>query len=78
MTRFGRKLAIVSAVMLVLCVSPILIYKAVGPEDGNPIGLGLLMFFGWPVFGSLGVVGALLWAVGAIRERRTLPPDQNA
>ena len=42
---------------------PLLIYVLVGPKDGNPIGLGLLMCLSWLVGGVLvtwGVIGALV------------------
>lgn len=70
MARVGRRLTIVSLILLGLCVAPIMLYSAFGPADGNPIGLGLLAFFGWPVFSGLAGVGAILWVAGAVRERR--------
>ena len=38
---------------------PLILYMMVGPRDGNPIGLGLLMSLCW-------LVGAVLIAWGAI------------
>lgn len=70
MVKFGRRLTIISVILLVLCVAPIMLYSAFGPADGNPIGLGLLMFFGWPVFTGLAVIGGLIWIAGNIKERR--------
>jgi Na+/melibiose symporter-like transporter len=79
MTRFGRRLLIVSVLMLILCVSPIMLYAVFGPADGNPVGLGLLMYFGGAVFTGLSVVGAVLWIVGAIKERlRSRSAQQSA
>jgi hypothetical protein len=37
---------------------PLLLYLILGPKDGNPIGLGLLMSLGW-------LVGVVLIAWGA-------------
>ena len=38
---------------------PLILYMMVGPRDGNPIGLGLLMCLSW-------LVGAVLTAWGVI------------
>lgn len=43
--------------VLGLTVGPLLLYVIFGPADGNPIGLGLLFFFGAPVGFVLMVVG---------------------
>jgi len=68
---FGKRLTIISVIMLALCVAPIMLYAAFGPADGNPIGLGLLAVFGWPLFASLTVIGLILWVAGWIRDRRS-------
>ena len=42
---------------------PLLLYVIFGPKDGNPIGLGLLMWLGWLVGAVLivwGVVGLVI------------------
>lgn len=41
-------------------VLPLLLYVAVGPKDGNPIGLGLLALLVVPV-AALGVLVGLIW-----------------
>lgn len=73
MARFGRRLTIASGILLVLCVAPIMLYAAFGPPDGNPIGLGLLMVFGGPVFAVLGLVGLGLWIAGRCRASNGEP-----
>jgi hypothetical protein len=45
-----------------LSLAPLVLYVIFGPKDGNPIGLGLLMFFGVPI-------GVLLFVVGFITAR---------
>lgn len=40
-------------------VAPLLLYIAFGPEDGNPIGLGLLAAFTVPVAMTGVIVGVL-------------------
>ncbi len=40
--------------------APLLLYTVVGPADGNPIGLGILMVVAVPV-------GFLLLGIGALR-----------
>ncbi|MBI2678657.1 MAG: hypothetical protein HYX28_07725 [Candidatus Koribacter versatilis] len=46
--------------VLALSVAPLLLYVIFGPKDGNPIGLGLLFFFGAPI-------GFILIIVGLVR-----------
>lgn len=48
-----------------LTVGPLLLYIAVGPADGNPIGLGLLAMVGVPVSGVLLLVAVVHLAVDA-------------
>jgi hypothetical protein len=69
-SKLGKWLAIASAIMLVVCVAPIMLYAAFGPADGNPIGLGLLMVFGWLIFTVSGVIGVILWVLGIVKERK--------
>ena len=50
---------------------PLLIYVMVGPKDGNPIGLGLLMWLSWLVGGVVviwGVIGGLIAYLGRDRS----------
>ena len=51
--------------VLGLSIAPLLLYVIFGPKDGNPIGLGLLFFFGAPVGFVLIVVGLV---TGAARK----------
>jgi hypothetical protein len=66
-TKVGKRLTITFAVLAVLCVAPISLYGVFGPEDGNPLGLGLLMVFGTPVFTIAAVIAAIIWVSGFIR-----------
>jgi hypothetical protein len=50
-------------IVMGLSLAPLLLYIVFGPKDGNPIGLGLLMFFGVPL-------GLLIFILGAVRGRR--------
>ena len=47
---------------------PLLIYVIVGPKDGNPIGLGLLMSLSWFVGGALAAVGLIGGAIARARR----------
>ena len=51
--------AIIGSAVAVGASIPLLLYVILGPKDGNPIGLGLLMLLGW-------LVGAVLIAWGAV------------
>jgi hypothetical protein len=57
------KLSRAGASVAGLSLAPLVLYVIFGPKDGNPIGLGLLMFFGVPI-------GVLLFVVGFITARR--------
>jgi hypothetical protein len=46
--------------VLVLGAGPLLLYALLGPADGNPIGLGLLMVVAVPI-------GAILAGFGLVR-----------
>jgi hypothetical protein len=46
--RRGTILLWIATVLLALSAGPLLLYCVFGPADGNPIGLGLLFFFGAP------------------------------
>ena len=49
---------------------PLLVYVLAGPKDGNPVGLGLLMWLCWLVGGVMVIWGGA-GALGArIRNRR--------
>jgi len=45
--------------VLALSAAPLLLYIVFGPKDGNPIGLGLLLFFGAPIGFILMVIGLI-------------------
>ncbi len=46
--RRGTVLLWIATTLLALTAGPLLLYCVFGPADGNPIGLGLLFFFGTP------------------------------
>ena len=56
------KLSWAGAIVAGLTLAPLLLYVIFGPKDGNPIGLGLLFFFGFPI-------GLLLFVLGFITRR---------
>jgi len=56
------KLSWAGAIVAGLSLAPLVLYVIFGPKDGNPIGFGLLMFFGVPI-------GVLLFVVGFITAR---------
>jgi hypothetical protein len=57
------KLFWIGVVVAAASLAPLLLYVVFGPKDGNPIGLGLLFFFGTPV-------GVILTLVGLATSRR--------
>lgn len=67
MAKLGKWITIISIAMMALCTAPILLYAAFGPEDGNPIGLGLLFFFGAPIFAGAAAIGAAMWIIAIVR-----------
>jgi hypothetical protein len=70
MIKLGKRIAIIAMLLALLCIAPIALYSAFGSEDGNPIGLGLLMVIGMPFFSSISVIGLGIWTVGEIRQAR--------
>lgn len=64
----GFTILIAGIAIAVLGAAPILLYPLVGPADGNPIGLGLLMIVAVPAGGILAVLGLIKmiieWLVG--------------
>ena len=58
----GLRVMIASVVLGALFCVPLLLYIAFGPEDGNPIGLGLLAVMGLPG-AVLGFLAGLVWFV---------------
>ncbi len=57
------KLFWAGAIVIAMSVAPLLLYVIFGPKDGNPIGLGLLFFFGVPL-------GLVLLVIGLVTGRR--------
>lgn len=45
-------------------MAPLLAYVAVGPSDGNPIGLGLLAVLAW----AIATIGALIGMISCFVE----------
>ena len=57
----------IGALIVAVGTVPLLIYVMVGPKDGNPIGLGLLMWLSWLTGGVLlawGGIGGLMAYLG--------------
>lgn len=53
----------IGALIVAVGTVPLLIYGMVGPKDGNPVGLGLLMWLSWLIGGVLviwGIIGGLI------------------
>lgn len=58
----GLKIMVVSITGALLSMLPLFVYIAIGPADGNPIGLGLLAFAGM-LAGVCGFLLGLVWLV---------------
>lgn len=58
----GVRLMLWSVVAGLVGVAPLLLYIAIGPADGNPVGLGLLAILAL----ALAAIGLLLGAVSAL------------
>ena len=65
----GRKILIRSIALGCVGVVPLLLYIALGPADGNPIGLGLLAVTAVLVAGIGAVVGLLKMIVELFGRR---------
>jgi hypothetical protein len=59
----GIRIIVLGTVFFVVSSLPLLLYIAIGPADGNPIGLGLLMVLGVVVLAVAGVVGLAVMLV---------------
>jgi hypothetical protein len=55
----AKRIVIAGLLILLFGVGPLLLYIAVGPADGNPIGLGLLAVLAVLVGGTLTALGLL-------------------
>ena len=53
------KILLGSFLLGVLSTLPLTIYIAIGPKDGNPIGLGLMALFGIPL-SAIGMLAGLI------------------
>ena len=58
----------ISFLLALLCLLPMGLYQLFGPENGNPVGLGLIMVLGFPFFSLLSVIGMLVWGYAEIRH----------
>jgi hypothetical protein len=68
--RKGLRIVKISLAIGLVGVLPLLLYIAVGPEDGNPIGLGLLAVLAVPT-ATIGVlIGLIKLVVEALAQRR--------
>lgn len=66
----GAKIMLLSLAIGVAGVLPLLLYAVLGPEDGNPIGLGLLMVAAVPVAGLGLVIGFIRLVIEQFTSRR--------
>ena len=51
----------IGGVIFFVGTAPLLLYVMFGPKDGNPVGLGILMWLSWLVGGAL-----LIWGFGGV------------
>lgn len=58
----GLRIVAISLALGLIGVLPLLLYIALGPKNGNPIGLGLLAMLAIPV-ATIGVLAGLIWLV---------------
>ena len=65
----GSRIMVWSLVIGLGGVLPLLLYMALGPADGNPIGLGLLAMVAVPV-GGVGLVVGLIATLARKFDRR--------
>ena len=66
----GLRIVAISLALGLIGVLPLLLYIALGPKDGNPIGLGLLAVLTVPV-ATIGVlVGLIRLVVEVVALRR--------
>jgi hypothetical protein len=66
----GSKMLLAGIAVLALGVGPLLLYIALGPADGNPIGLGLLAVVAVPAGGMLAGLGLLRMLIEALARRQ--------
>jgi hypothetical protein len=70
MKRRARWMLLAAALSFALTVSPLLVYIAVGPADGNPNGRGLLAALGVPLSIVLLLIG-LVWRAVEVAQARS-------
>lgn len=58
----GVKIIALSLMLVLICAAPIMLYSAIGPEDGNPVLLSWLFAFG-AVVGHIGFLIGILWII---------------
>lgn len=69
MGRWSAKTVIRTGLVVMLVgAAPLLLYTLLGPSDGNPIGLGLLMVVLVPVGFLLLGTGLLWWLIGRMQK----------
>ena len=64
----GSTILLCGVVVAVAGVLPLLLYIAIGPEDGNPIGLGLLAIVAIPTGGMIALAGIIKLLVHYFRR----------
>lgn len=67
----GRRILLFGAAVAGIGALPLLLYIAVGPEDGNPIGLGLLAVAAVPTGAVIAAVGLIKTLVQLLTRRGT-------
>jgi hypothetical protein len=60
----GRTIVVFGLSVAAIGVLPLLLYVAFGPEDGNPIGLGLLAMVAIPTGAMIAIAGIIKLLVG--------------
>ncbi len=71
MAAFGKRLTFIAFFLALLTLLPGGLDSLLGPDDGDALMLGLLVFVGFPFFSFLSLVGMLLWTWGEIRRGRS-------
>lgn len=56
--------------ILVVGTLPLLLYLMMGPKEGNPVGLGILMWLSWLIGGVQLVRGTIGVVVAYLRDKR--------
>jgi len=72
----GVKVIALSLLLVLVCAAPIMLYIALGPKDGNPVGLGLLFAIGALAAHGGFVIGMLLLIWDNVVHKKKLPPQR--